>query len=143
MDTIRTPEKRAEFLSALSSTGNVSEACRLTGVARNSMYLWKQSDPAFAEEWAKHLAAGAELLEDEAIRRAREGWDEPVYYQGEVCGTVRKYSDTLLIFLLKGQMKERYGDRVAHTGDNGGPMEFVVTRAYSRTAEAREMQDAD
>ena len=66
-----------------------------------------------------------------------------MYYQGEVCGTVRKYSDTLLIFLLKGQMKERYGDRVAHTGDNGGPMEFVVTRAYSRTAESRERQDAD
>jgi len=48
MDTIRTLEKRTEFLTALSSTGNVSEACRLTGVARNSMYLWKQSDLGFA-----------------------------------------------------------------------------------------------
>jgi len=28
---------------------------------------------------------------------------KPVYYQGEQCGEVREYSDTLLIFILKAR----------------------------------------
>jgi len=35
-----------------------------------------------------------------------------VSYQGQECGTVRRYSDTLSIFLLKGAMPEKYEDRV-------------------------------
>ena len=53
---------------------------------------------------------GAEALEDEATRRAAEGVDEPVFHQGAQVGTIRKYSDTLAIFLLKGAMPEKYRD---------------------------------
>lgn len=112
MDTIRTPEKRVEFLGALAACGNVTEACRTIGVARNSMYLWKSQDTEFAAEWDRFLVMGAEILEDEAIRRAREGYDEPVFYQGQMTGTIRKYSDTLLIFLLKGAMPSKYRDNI-------------------------------
>jgi hypothetical protein len=54
----------------------------------------------------------ADLLETEARRRALEGVEEPVFYQGQQCGTVHKYSDTLLIFLLKGCRPEKYVERV-------------------------------
>jgi hypothetical protein len=47
-------------------------------------------------------------LEDEAVRRAYEGWLKPVFYQGRQCGAVRRYSDKLLMFLLKGWRPERY-----------------------------------
>jgi len=119
MESIRTPEKKADFLTALASCGNVTEACRIADVSRNAMYMWKSDEPDFATQWKKYLAAGTELLEDEAIRRAREGWDEPVFHQGAIAGSIRKYSDTLLIFLLKGQMKEKYGDKqtIEHTGE--------------------------
>lgn len=129
MQTIRTPEKRAEFLSALAELGNVKEACVKAGIARNSAYLWRSSDVEFGADWDKHLAVGAETLEDEAIRRARDGWDEPVWHQGSMCGTVRKYSDTLLIFLLKGAKPDKYRERMEHTGKDGGSMQFTVTRA--------------
>ena len=36
--------------------------------------------------------------------------DEPRFYEGEVCGYVRKYSDTLLIFLLKARRPAKYQD---------------------------------
>jgi hypothetical protein len=111
MRTIRTPEKRAAFLSALADCGNVADAARQAGIARNALYLWKRDDPAFAADWEAALAAGGDNLEEEAIRRARDGWDEPVWYQGKQVGTVRKYSDTLLIFLLKGLMPEKYAER--------------------------------
>jgi len=76
------------------------------------MYLWKSQDAEFAAEWDRFLVMGAEILEDEAIRRAREGYDEPVFYQGQMTGTIRKYSDTLLIFLLKGAMPAKYRENV-------------------------------
>ena len=43
-----------------------------------------------------------DALEAEARRRAVEGVRKPVFYQGVICGWVGEYSDTLLIFLLKG-----------------------------------------
>jgi hypothetical protein len=36
---------------------------------------------------------------------------EPRFYQGRLCGTVQKYSDALLIFLLKSRRPEKYADR--------------------------------
>ncbi len=45
----------------------------------------------------------ADLLEAEAWRRAVEGVEKPVgWYKGKPGGYVREYSDTLLIFPLRG-----------------------------------------
>ena len=43
---------------------------------------------------------------------AIEGVEEPVFNQGVECGTVRKYSDTLAIFVLNGHRSQRYRQRV-------------------------------
>lgn len=53
-----------------------------------------------------------ELLEREAWRRAREGIAEPVFQHGKQVGTIQRYSDNLLMFLLKARAPERYRDRV-------------------------------
>ncbi len=60
------------------------------------------------------------MLEAEARRRAVEGVRKPVYCRGEIVGTVKEYSDTLLIFLMKGARPEKYRDnvRVERTGPN-------------------------
>lgn len=76
-----------------------------------TMYRLRESDPAFAAEWDQAKRIGAEALEDEARRRAHDGWDEPVHFQGQMVDTVRKFSDTLLIFLLKGAMPDKYRER--------------------------------
>lgn len=39
-----------------------------------------------------------------------------MFYQGEQCGTIREYSDTLAIFLLKAHKSEKYRERFEHTG---------------------------
>ena len=39
---------------------------------------------------------------------------------------VREYSDTLLIFLLKGARPEKYHERHQHTGVEGSPLTLVV-----------------
>jgi len=73
-----------------------------------TVYDWRTEDPEFAERWEEAMRIGAEALEDEAKRRAFDGVDEPVFFQGVAMDTVRKYSDTLAIFLLKGAMPEKY-----------------------------------
>src|SRR5205807_601275 len=68
-----------------------------------------------------HLADAAANahIEAEIRRRAMEGWDEPVYQQGARVGTVRKYSDTLLIFYAKRRMPE-YREKQALDVNNVG-----------------------
>ena len=106
-----TPEKRAQFLALLAECGNVTRAADEAGLSRVYLYQMRRDDEAFAEEWETAADIGAKRLEDEARRRAVEGWQEPVWYQGDQVGTVRKYSDTLLICLLKAHHPEKYADR--------------------------------
>lgn len=123
-----TPKKRPRwakaFLSVLAESGNVRLASQAASVARSAVYALRASDEVFAAEWDTAQEEAADLLEQEARRRAHDGWDEPVFGSmgqglgsGEI-GTVRKYSDTLLIFLLKGARPEKYRERtdVRHSG---------------------------
>ena len=114
----RTNATKKRFLESLKEYPNVSAAIRKCRLERTTMYKWRKEDPVFAAEWAEALDEGMEVLEDEAVRRADKGWLEPVFFQGKKCGSIRKYSDTLTIFLLKGTKPNKYRERseVKHTG---------------------------
>lgn len=69
------------------------------------------------------------MLVDEARRRAHDGWDEPVWHQGEQVGLVRKYDSTMLIFLIKRHFPEyRESSRLALTDADGGSIVDVVRK---------------
>ncbi len=72
----------------------------------------------FAAQWRKALEEGTDLLDAEARRRAVTGVDKPVYYKGKVVGSITKYSDRLLMFLLKAHRPQKFrdGGKVKHTG---------------------------
>lgn len=56
-------------------------------------------------------------LEDEAIRRAEEGWEEPVFTQsGKLAGYKRRYSDALMVLLLRAHDPDRYSDKAIGVG---------------------------
>jgi hypothetical protein len=74
-------------------------------------YLWMHTDPAYAEAFEASRDEAAQVLEDEAVRRAQQGVEEPVYQGGKLVGTVQRYSDTLLIFLLNGARPDKYKQR--------------------------------
>ena len=50
-----------------------------------------------------------------------------VFYRGEVCGQVKRYSDMLLIKLLTAYRPEKFKERsaVETTGKDGGPIEVA------------------
>jgi hypothetical protein len=112
VDTIRTQERRRKFITSLMETGgNVSRSCNLAGLGRRSAYDWRRDDPEFAAEWDEAVNIGLDALEAEARRRAFEGIEEPVFYKGEICGHIRKYSDALIMFMLKAY-RPQFRDRV-------------------------------
>ncbi len=113
------------FLAHLSETGNVLRSCKHAGISRQTAYNWRE-DPLFALAWKHALEDASDLLEEEARRRAYHGVDKPVFYQGDECGQIREYSDTLLTLLLKANNPDKFREnvnlqasvdaRVAHSG---------------------------
>lgn len=120
-----TAEKMARFLEVLSNTANVSAAAKTIRVSRGHLYEVRGNDDDFAAAWDEAVKLGTSALEDEAVRRAMDGTLKPVFYKGQKCGTIREYSDTLLIFLLKARDPDKYADRVRKelTGPGGGPIQ--------------------
>lgn len=126
--TKRTPLRVEKFLSKLEEAANVTESAKAAGIGRTAVYEWRKQDSDFAAAWDEAEQKAVDRLEREAIRRACEGIDEPVFYQGEQVATIRKYSDRLLEFLLKGNRPEKYKDRVENqmTGKDGKNLSGVV-----------------
>jgi hypothetical protein len=100
-DSITHPQQRA-FLAAYASCGSVKRAAKAAGVSREAHYDWKRRHPEYAEALELATEMGADALEDEATRRGQLGVLEPVYQGGEKVGVKRRYSDSLLLAMLRG-----------------------------------------
>lgn len=133
----RTPEKLAAFHEQLAATGNVTAAAEAAGIPRTCIYDWRAEDPEFAAAMDASAQRGLDRAEDELARRGIQGWDEPVYQQGHMVGSVRRFSDTCLIFLLKNRRRDIYGDRqqvdVNAVGDLGAAMAAARARVKEGT----------
>jgi hypothetical protein len=123
MTTGQTVRLKKRFLEVFAETGNVTEACRRAGVKRRAtVYEWQEHDVDFGLAFHEAEAIATEVLESEARRRAVEGviTETPLIYRGKVVRTIveTKYSDTLLIFLLKARAPEKYRENIAikHSG---------------------------
>lgn len=104
--------KKRALLAAYTETARVASAAKAADVDRNMHYHWLRDDPEYAKAFAVAQQMAAQTLEDEAVRRARDGVMHPVIWRGVITNHYLDYSDTLLIFLLKGQMPAKYGDRI-------------------------------
>ena len=109
---------KPEFIELLRRTANVTLAARYAGRSRNQVYHVRRHSEDFAAQWREALEEGSDLLEAEARRRAVTGIDKPVFFKGEVVGSITKYSDSLLMFLLKAHRPQKFRDsgKVKHTG---------------------------
>lgn len=120
------PDWAPRLLKALALTGNITEACKLAKIGRLTFYRRRDIDKAFADAAADAMEVACDALEAEAKRRAYEGVEEPIFYRGQECGTIRKYSDTLLIFLLNGHRPWRFKQTHKHelSGPDGKPVQL-------------------
>ena len=118
--------KRRRFLEHYDSLCVIGKAAEATGISRQTVYDWQNTSDAFRVAFDGARQGVVEKLEAEAIRRAYAGIDKAVWYKGRACGVEREYSDTLLIFLLKGAAPEKYRERHEVTGEGGKPIILKV-----------------
>jgi hypothetical protein len=104
-------KRKAHFLEDLLKYGTVANACRATKTQRSVYYEWYNNDPDFQAAAKEVKAEAVELLEGEVRRRAFQGCKKPVFQGGKKVGTITEYSDTLAMFILKGELPDKYKDR--------------------------------
>ncbi len=106
-------QRKKSFLEIYRQYGNITTAAEMAGLHRSTHYLWLKDDPEYAAAFDQATEEASERLEQEAWRRAVKGVEKPVYQGGKRVGTIQEYSDTLLIFLLKGAKPSKYKERVS------------------------------
>ena len=132
-----TDKKRAAFLKTLAGGGSITKGCELIGISRQAMYARRSADEDFAREWDDAVEAGTDCLEDEAFRRAFEGTEKPVgFYKGQASAHVKEYSDTLMIFLLKGRRPDKYRESVQH--EHSGGVSITVSTGINASPGSRD-----
>ena len=121
--------KKTAFLTAFRECGTIRGAARASEVSTRSHYRWLADDAEYADAFGEAGRFAAAHLVDAARERAIEGTrkyrfdrsGQPIVdpRTGEQYFDLA-YSDTLLIFLLKGLVPETYGDRqrIQHTADD-------------------------
>lgn len=126
--SVTTDEKRQAFLDALARTGVVRTACLASGMSRTAVRNSRRNDPDFEEAFHEALEDAADLMEDEARRRAVDGvLRTKVIGSGPNAQVIDElhYSDSLLMFLLKGARPEKFAERTKSelSGPNGQPLD--------------------
>ena len=121
-------KKKNKFLNLFVTLGTISKAANEMDISRQTHYDWLNNDDQYAAAFSKAQEMAADLLEEEAVRRAT-GYEVPVYHQGVQVGTRVMYSDFLLKFLLQGAKPDKYKERVQNENIDNIPasMEWEVT----------------
>jgi hypothetical protein len=114
----------------------VSRAAKLVGSSTARVYAMRHNDPAFRRGWDEAEEIAADRLEAEAWRRAVEGVDEPAVNAGRLVRDeegnavmVRRYSDMLLLALLKAHRPAKFNTRLATGAATGGGAATFDVRA--------------
>lgn len=138
-----TPKKLCAFLQYFMETGNVRESCVRAKITHYTVYKFKNENADFRNAFDEAKKIAVENLEGEGFRRAMKGVLEPIYYKGAKVGSIRKYSDSILIFLLKGNLKSLYGDSTQIYGDPDAPIKYDDVGRERAMAEIAEILAAN
>lgn len=154
--------KRGAFLAAYVRTASITKAARAARIERRLHYNWLADDPEYPKLFAAAQTEAAQILEDEAIRRAHEGVLKPLTYKGQFSYktrprkdangavikdkdgrvqveeygaplAIREYSDGMMMFLLRGFLPAKY--RENSSVELSGPGGGAITLTDPRLAE--------
>jgi hypothetical protein len=114
--SMHTRRQQERYLEGIRQFGTLVHACQLARVSPHTVYAWREHSEDFSlreNEAQEHLT---QTLEREALRRALEGFDRPVYQKGVLVGYERVYSDTLMNTLLKARRPDKYRENINVSG---------------------------
>ena len=144
------------YLAGLAATGRVNLSAKMAGVKNDTIRTWRgdhnrnnvpPNASLFCEIEENMDGFHDDALVAEAIRRGAQGVKKPVYYQGEVVGHEREFSDNLLMFAIKARMpqfKENQTNVNIEAGDEGAVnVNFVMPEVEGEVKEVREEDRVD
>jgi hypothetical protein len=145
-----TPEAVTKVLNNLANLGVMYTACIGTGMSLPSFDRIKKDNKELLELVAIAKTIYAEKVSHAVHCRAINGWLEPVFYQGDEVGYVRKFSDRLLEMQAKRHCPE-YRDRSQMDVNVGGGVLVVHKSNMSKEewlkaygeAEVKKIVDAE
>jgi hypothetical protein len=105
--------KVSKFLKKLAKTGAINRSRRTFSLGRNTLRALRRN-PEIEARICDALETFREKCEKSIDKRAFEGVDEPIYFEGEVVGHKKKYSDALAMFRLRGLAPETYSEKHQH-----------------------------
>jgi hypothetical protein len=106
----------------LITAGNITKTCLLMNLNRVGLYQAFEADEEFRKEFDKVRNASMDTAESEAIRRAVDGVNKPIFYMGEIVGYERVYSDQLLARLMSAYRKNWRTTNAEISGPGGEPI---------------------
>jgi hypothetical protein len=117
-------------LRAYAESGSRGLAAAAAGLSYGYFCALVRADKEFHAEMEDAHAKFVGQLEREAYRRAHDGWDEDRMGAGGIMYQVRRYSDALLMHLLKKNDPEKHGDKVVvdQTVKQVDPKELGIDR---------------
>jgi hypothetical protein len=95
-------------LAAYLKTASLRAAAEAAEVNGSLHYRWLEEFPGYRSAFADVQLAVVDTLRDQVMELALRGWLEPIRYRGRKCAAVRRYSDRLLMFMLKAVRPEQY-----------------------------------
>jgi hypothetical protein len=126
--TVRTPQLIEAFLIYLRKGYVPKRAAEEVGISRGTAFLWRKKDPEFAAAWEEAVDEGTDLLEEAILKRARDGYDRPIFQGGVFVGQERVYSDSLAAMMLQGRRpqyrRQQHDMNVNVTGNVNHSIDF-------------------
>lgn len=128
MDTTLTdlPDWTDRFLDLLEEDGLLNSAARAVGTTTTKVRNLREQSAEFDQAVDRALEIANDALEKEARRRAVQGVEKGVWYQGEEVGTELQFSDALLTTLLKAKRPDEFAERKQITGAGGAPITIAI-----------------
>jgi hypothetical protein len=80
------------FLAALQRMPVIQYALDQVGISRSTAHRARNTDKLFAEAWEAAMEAGIDSAEQEAVRRGRDGYEEPVIDRGKLVYRQERYT---------------------------------------------------
>lgn len=114
--------QRSKFMASLSEWGIREVACKDSGLSLATVTKLISEDADFAIEFEEAKASAIGSLAKEAIRRGRDGWEDPLFVRGapmmtvdpdrpgeQKIATIRRFDPKLLQFALAALDPGRFG----------------------------------
>ena len=129
-------ERKRRYVEILAETGEPAAARREVGVSISTIDNHRKSDLGFKEAEEEAMSFYRASLGKEIHRRGFVGVEEPVFFMGQECGRIRKYSDSLAALHAKRHVPE-YRDRSTvdqnvNDSRSAPPVDFATLTPESR-----------